>query len=82
MNHDGDDLVFSTGKRLDANNGFVGINEKLEICEGYDAMILSNGTYGHGWLRRRLTQDELEELCGYMIDLWSERRRRKVADEK
>ncbi len=57
---DGDDLVFSTGKRLDAHLGIVGINGQLEVFEGYD-----------GGLRcEKLTEAERAELANHMISLW------------
>ncbi len=55
-----DDLVFSTGKRIRAYLGIVGIDETLSISEGYDDGIDVDA----------LTLREKKELANYMIALW------------
>ncbi len=58
MKVDGDDLIFSTGKRVYANNGIVGISPAGQIFEGYDGVI------------EKLTPSEKSELADYAILQW------------
>ena len=58
---DGDDLIFSTGKRVYANNGIVGISPEGQISEGYDGLIDDD----------KLTPSEKSELAGYVIKMWT-----------
>ena len=64
MKVDGDDLIFSTGKVIYANNGIVGISPNGEITEGYDGAI--NAT---------LTSEEKQELADYAIEQWTKWRK-------
>ena len=56
----GDNLIFSTGKKLYANHGIIGISPKLVISEGYDG----------GIEEETLTLGERQELLSYMLDRW------------
>ena len=60
MKVDGDDLIFSTGKTLYANQGIIGISPDGVISEGYDDGIEDN-----------FTPKERRELADYMITLWT-----------
>ena len=60
MRIDGDDIIFSTGKRLYANCGIIGIDPDLDVYEGYD------GDFGDD----KLTEEEKLELAEYMITVW------------
>lgn len=63
----------STGRVVSANNGIVGLNEKLEeVFEGYDGSI----EHYYKPPEERLTPEERRELADYMIALWN-----KYADE-
>ena len=54
-----DVLELSSGKRLFANRGILGISPAGEISEGYDG-----GVYDE------FTPEERAELAEYMIGLW------------
>lgn len=75
MKRDGQDLVFSTGRKIYANNGVVGINDELEVREGYDGYIQgawdNDGINGE---RSPWTPAKQAELCDYMIDIWQKRK--------
>lgn len=60
MKIDGDDLIFSTGKKVYANNGIIGISPSGEISEGYDGDIDTEN----------LTPEEKLELANYMLVKW------------
>lgn len=61
-----DEIVFSSGKSIYANNNIVGIDAELEISEGYDGSIFIEGHNGE----ELLTKPELIELADMMIDRW------------
>lgn len=68
----GNTLIFSTGRRADANNGIVGISEgygRLWITEGYDGP-LDDDIDDDGDLSP-WTPAERQELAEYMIALWT-----------
>jgi len=72
VNFNDDSILFSTGKKLYANKGIVGISEykedfdggKIRICitEGYDG--------GFGEKEDGLTRKERKELANWAISLW------------
>lgn len=67
--HDeGDDIVFSSGRRLHANCGIVGIDSELEISEGYDGGIAYyvNDPGPHN----QFSGDDMRELADLMIARW------------
>lgn len=39
MDFNKDTAIFSTGKRVDFNNGIVGLSQELDLFEGYDASV-------------------------------------------
>jgi hypothetical protein len=62
-------IVFSTGTKISANNGIIGINfddEEKEFCtyDGYD------GTIQQEWM----TREEKIELADLAIEMWSQYR--------
>lgn len=60
-----DALVFEcSGKKLAANRGIIGINQSLQVTEGYD------GDCGFN----ELMPVERYELAEYMIGLWTKYR--------
>lgn len=71
-----DAYELSTGRIVDANSGAIGIDNELNVSEGYDGGIypspdeLTDGPAGldpeQVW-----TQAEREELADYMIGLWT-----------
>lgn len=60
MRIEGDDLIFSSGKTIYANQGIVGIDSEGYITEGYDGGIDDD----------KFTPDEKMEFADYMIGLW------------
>ncbi len=73
------EIKFSTGKKIYANNGIIGLAEPFcrrwpdpkywIISEGYDA-TLHDGEFPESAFPNYLTPTELHELADYMIDLW------------
>jgi len=61
MRIDGDTVVFSTGRRVYANCGIIGLNPDLKVSEGYDGLFND----GDG-----LIAEERKELAAYMIEQW------------
>jgi hypothetical protein len=59
MKIEGDDLIFSTGRKVYANYGIVGISPRLGVTGGYD-----QGFDGD------LLPAERIELADYMIGQW------------
>lgn len=53
-------LIFSTGKKIDAHLGIIGISPEGEISTGYD----------DGVDEKSLTPDEKRELADYAIAQW------------
>lgn len=74
MERSGDGYVLSTGKRIYANNGIVGLLYRnprdIEITEGYDGGVWSNrdNEYVH---EDSLTPEEVAEIAEFMIQQWS-----------
>jgi len=66
MQIDGDSIILSTGKVINANRGIVGINPDLDISEGYDGTLDEEDLPDD----ERLTDDERLELANYVISLW------------
>ncbi len=60
MKIEGDELVFSTGKRVSANCGIIGIDAEGEVFGGFDDGIDTE----------ELTLQEKHELCDYVIAQW------------
>ena len=62
MRRDGDEIIFSTGKRVYAHRGIIGLDSALNTYEGYDG----------GFEDNKLTSEEKLELANYMIAAWNE----------
>ena len=62
MRRDGDETIFSTGKRVYAHCGIIGLDSDLNTYEGYDG----------GFEDNKLTSEEKLELANYMIAAWNE----------
>jgi len=63
VNEDNSELLFSTGTKMYANMGVIGIGLRdgdIVISEGYDT----------GFDDDILTKQERDELADYMINLW------------
>jgi len=60
MKIEGDNLIFSTGRKVYANSGIIGIGFGGGITEGYDG-----GLNDRDW-----TPAERVELAEYMIEQW------------
>lgn len=70
---EGDEIIFSSGRRLYANHLLIGINlgyGHLEISSGYDDHIIYD--LGPGYTRSDdlLTVDEQRDLADAMIERW------------
>ena len=64
----GDAIILSTGRKICANKGIVGICPKGDIYSGYDGII-----HIDGWADETvLTNDELMEIAAYMVSRWKE----------
>ena len=61
MRYNKDKYVLSTGKTFYSNNGIIGIDNHLDVHEGYDGGIDTD----------EFTQEEKNEIADYMIDLWN-----------
>ena len=61
----GDDVTFeTTGNKIYANKGIIGLSKTMGPTEGYDGDIDT----------LCLTKEEKFELANYMVNLWSEYR--------
>ena len=74
----GEDIIFSSGKRVKraCNRGIIGLSPALDdISEGYDGGIckLSDGERG---FEPSYTKKERREICDYMIKLWKEAKKK------
>jgi len=78
----GDSVVFSTGRKVYANNGIVGLcpSDMEHVYEGYDGCIewpdMDGGPGDHD---APLTRTEKLELASMMVEAW-ERYRNKAME--
>jgi hypothetical protein len=80
-----DSVVFSSGRSIYANRGIVGINDSLEVYEGYDGPIFSPVEEPEiddlsipsklSPLLGAMTADDFRELADLMISTWQEFRK-------
>ena len=68
MKLDNDEYVLSSGRRLYAHFGIIGINPELKIYEGYGGGMPCPYQIKKG----NLTVDDMRELADYMISLWGQ----------
>ncbi len=62
MKIEGDDVIFSSGKKLYANLGRIGLGPDLNVVQGSDGGFVSGD--------EDLTPEERKELSKFMIKLW------------
>lgn len=65
-------MKLSSGREFEPNGGYIGINERMEVCEGYDDGL--SGDYDFSdepW-----KPSERVELAEFMIKRWQEYRER------
>lgn len=76
-----DRLTLSSGRVLEPNRGFIGINPKLQVCEGYDCdwniypleegEVLQSGAWDKAVEDDTpFTLQERREIADYVIALW------------
>lgn len=65
----GDRCIFSTGTRLFANRGVIGIGPNLEVTEGWDGGFYNPSSY-FDEEDSPLTPVERVELADFMIGQW------------
>ena len=65
-------------ERIDPNRGFIGINHKLEVAEGYGSRIwaASVDQNDRDSTNTELSNEELIEMADEMIRRWTEYRKR------
>lgn len=73
MRIDGDDVIFSTGKKKYANNGIIGLSPNGSVSEGYDGGFWNKELDDRDYWSEdeTLTKPEKIELAEYMIKEWS-----------
>ena len=66
-------MKLSTGKTIDANQGIIGIDEDLDVYEGYDGHIplVDYDWDPEGPHELTLTAEERRELSALMVDRWT-----------
>lgn len=65
-------LLLSTGRRISANDGFLGINPQMEMSEGYDVYVPGDGVTlysNHDVVP--FTAEERTEIAAYLCGLWT-----------
>lgn len=67
-----DNIKLKSGYELYANCGFVGINEELNVAEGYDGS-LPEPSYGEFYDKDYPgpSKADMLELCDILIDRWT-----------
>ncbi len=74
MTYDDDknEYTLTSGRRLYANNGIIGINGELKVYDGYD------GNLGGAVNWPTITEAEKTEICDHMIALWQKRKEKPL----
>lgn len=69
MKYNDGNYILSTGRDIYANCGFIGINNEMELSEGYDGGFTMPED---DWIEfeYRLTNAECVEIAEYMIGQW------------
>lgn len=80
LNKEGSIFVLSSGKEVSAYKGIFGLNENLDkIYDGYDGDInLTEYDYELNKEILNYTPEEICEICDYMIDLWSQMKKKII----
>ena len=74
-----DDLILSTGKRVNVNCGIVGISPGGAVYEGYDGWICDGDGRDQDWRGTPvMTPVERIELADHMIERWQKFRARAL----
>ena len=62
-------IKLDSGRSLEPSGGIIGINEELEVFEGYDSPLYSYSEKSP--LRdEKLTNGERQQIANMMIDRW------------
>ena len=70
MQINGDDVIFSTGRRKNANLGIIGLGPDNQVTGGYDEGFFNPADI---WYKKPdLTPGECVELADFMIRRWQE----------
>ena len=64
MRIEGDSVILSSGKKLYANRGIIGLTTDLNITTGYDGGLVED--------RGDLTPEDYIEISDYMVSRWLE----------
>lgn len=66
------EIKLKNGKVISPNGGYIGINEKLDISQGYDNVFITEDSewYADDDSSDKVSNEELKELCDIMIDRW------------
>ncbi len=83
MKREGDIFILSSGQKVYANRGIIGLCEKEDgepwsVTHGYDGGMTS---FPDPWNDDPLTPAELTEIADYMIRLWSQFRQAVARQE-
>lgn len=71
-------LIFSTGRRVSALRGVIGISPALEVFQGHNGILVPNEAFLDD--NDALTDVERIELADFMIEQW-QAFRKSSADE-
>lgn len=72
MQINGDDVIFSTGKRKTANHGIIGLGPDNQVSGGYDDGFFNPADEDAWYKKPELTPVECVELADFMILRWQE----------
>jgi hypothetical protein len=69
------EYVLSTGTRVYANRGFLGLNPDLDCAQGYDGSVEYGDLSDHD---AQFTPEERREIAAHMVTQWQEWAKRTV----
>lgn len=64
------EITLKSGKRLSPNCGFIGLNQKFQVSEGYDDVWVAD--YIDEEMNNYLTPEERLEVCELMVQRWTD----------
>ncbi len=70
-------LIFSTGRRVSALRGVIGISPYLEVFQGHDGILIPKEAFLDD--NDALTDAERIELADYMIEQWNKFKKLSIA---